>query len=307
MAAKPTLTYTWALSGTATEPTVGKKASGWSVGERPPAPSENWLNQANGAWITYLNGVFTDITTTITGGGTRTTEGLVLGTMTIGVREEPSAGLGRSFLSVQASGLAPVVESASLRALARYEFHGAGLLAEPALRLDPTRSPLIAGPHAAAEWVVFTAGAGKVIVRQGAVGVDMSAAEAVAAGADLDEALNRGNLVKAHAEVVVTLSGGVFSAALRGSAYNVASVSYPTTLVRVTLTDFANVVGQIRLAVRPSTGSTSTNPIAVDDIAWDGVNGRVEFSAEQLTGGAWQSFHVPATPSHEMIVTVTVY
>lgn len=307
MAAKPTLIYTWALSGTATEPTVGKKASGWAVGERPPRATENWLNQANGAWITYLNGVFTNVTTTLTGGGTRTTEGINLGTVTVGVREEPNTGLGRAFLSVQASGLSPVLESTSLRALARYEFHGAGLLAEPALRLDPARSPLIAGPHAAAEWAVFTAGGGKVIVRQGAVGVDMTAAEAVASGASLDEALNRGNLVKAHAEVVVTLTGGVFSAALRGAAYNVASVSYPTTLVRVTLTNFSNVVGQVRLSVRASTGSTSTNPLAVNNIAWDGVNGRVEFSAEQLTGGAWQGFHVPATPSHEMIVTVTVY
>lgn len=307
MAAKPTLIYTWALSGLAVEPTVGKKASGWAVGERPPSATENWLNQANGAWINYLDGVFTNVTTTITGGGTRTTGGLSLGSMVVGVREEPNTGLGRSFLSVQASGLAPVVESASFRALGRYEFHGAGLLAEPALLLDAARSPLIAGPHAAAEWVVFTAGGGKVIVRQGAVGVNMTAAEATASGAVLDEALNRGNLVKAHAEVVVTLTGGVFSAALRGAAYNVASVSYPTTSVRITLTDFANVVGQVRLAVRASTGSTSTNPLAVNNIVWDGVNGFVEFSAEQLTGGAWQSFHVPAMPSHEMIVTVTVY
>lgn len=78
MAAKPTLIYTWALSGLAVEPTVGKKASGWSVGERPPSATENWLNQANGAWINYLDGVIYDANTT-TDGSPDVGPGLYLG------------------------------------------------------------------------------------------------------------------------------------------------------------------------------------------------------------------------------------
>ena len=59
--AKPTSTPDWTLGnpsfGTVTvEPSAGKKLTGWSPSERPPAEFINWLFFNTDEWIKYLDG-----------------------------------------------------------------------------------------------------------------------------------------------------------------------------------------------------------------------------------------------------------
>lgn len=57
---KPILKPNWmtGYSGVnAIEPTVGKKAEGWSADERPPAESFNWMFQSWSDWVNYLDEV----------------------------------------------------------------------------------------------------------------------------------------------------------------------------------------------------------------------------------------------------------
>lgn len=53
MAAKPSATTGWG-TGTAIEPSAGKKALGWQANERPPAPYLQWLFKRIEDWLAYL-------------------------------------------------------------------------------------------------------------------------------------------------------------------------------------------------------------------------------------------------------------
>lgn len=55
---RPANLPTWATSGAAaiTEPTTGKQAQGWVVGEAPPAQYFNWWQRKAHDWIQWLDG-----------------------------------------------------------------------------------------------------------------------------------------------------------------------------------------------------------------------------------------------------------
>lgn len=305
MSAKPTLVYTWALSGTATAPTLGKQASGWAVGERPPAPTENWLNQANGAWITYLDGVFTDYTTTLSVGSEVGTQ-IALGNNRARLRvDEYTGALGIADVVLTTDAVFGRFNVQGVRT-GRVELNDAGGINTDVARLELSADSPETGLDTFVEF--NTNGGNPCYVRSFAFSPTGSQNDAfTAAVMPLDEIVCEGNFVKAHCEVRVTLSGGVFSVALEGTGYNVGVPSYPTTTVFVPITDNANVVGQIRAAVRQTTGSTSVLPFAISGLTWNSGAGRIEFVPEQLTGGAWQPFHIPATPDHEIIVSLTLY
>jgi hypothetical protein len=60
--AKPTENPTWAESGTVTEPSAGKKSTGWTAaGERPPYQFFNWWQRAVARWIEYLEDTTDDL------------------------------------------------------------------------------------------------------------------------------------------------------------------------------------------------------------------------------------------------------
>lgn len=56
---RPSFVPTWATVGGSAIviPTSGKQAAGWAPAERPPAQYLNALQNANGAWIQYLDGI----------------------------------------------------------------------------------------------------------------------------------------------------------------------------------------------------------------------------------------------------------
>jgi len=55
---RPTIAIpTWATTGTKLEPPSGKRALGWIVDEPPPAEWWNYLQNATGEWLTFLNAV----------------------------------------------------------------------------------------------------------------------------------------------------------------------------------------------------------------------------------------------------------
>jgi hypothetical protein len=58
MATKPTVIPSWATSGTIVDPGSSKKALGWVV-EDPPYEYFNYLHNAAGQWIEYLNTILT--------------------------------------------------------------------------------------------------------------------------------------------------------------------------------------------------------------------------------------------------------
>jgi hypothetical protein len=69
--ARPTSTLDWTIGnpnfGTVTvEPTSGKKTTGWTPSEKPPAETWNWLLYNSDAWIKYLTYQTDELTTQVT-------------------------------------------------------------------------------------------------------------------------------------------------------------------------------------------------------------------------------------------------
>jgi len=57
---KPTKIPRWADTGTRTEPSSGKKDTGWTFEEAPPYGYENWLQGITGDWLKWIDERFDD-------------------------------------------------------------------------------------------------------------------------------------------------------------------------------------------------------------------------------------------------------
>jgi hypothetical protein len=60
---KPTTVPEWAVTGTRTEPSAGKKNTGWIFEESPPYDFFNWLQGISGDWFNWINERLGDGTT----------------------------------------------------------------------------------------------------------------------------------------------------------------------------------------------------------------------------------------------------
>lgn len=311
MAAKPTLIYTWALSGTATEPTVGKKASGWAVGERPPRATENWLNQANGAWITYLDGVFTNYSTVLSV-GTEVGTQIALGNNRARLRvDEYPGALGITDVSLRVDSIFGRFSVQGVRT-GRLEINDPAGLNTDVARLELSSDSPESGLDTFVEF--NTDGGNPCYVRAHAFAPLGTANDIFTANVmPLDQVVCRGNYAQAAASVIWTRASGTNSA-LTVTGYNIASVASPSNgVLEIQLTDFTSgLVGvpHVSIVARNALG-TPFYAYALNStgaVSYNSATGliTVNIVGEETGTGNMLAFGAP-TNTHNAQIFVVLY